>query len=77
VPTTVTDGHDALLVPPKDAPALARAIERVIEEVDLRRTLIRNGLSEARKQTLGRFIATVLRELKATPSEERAAIPQE
>jgi glycosyltransferase involved in cell wall biosynthesis len=63
VPTTVTDGFDALLVPPKDSQALALAIERVIRDGDLRRALIRNGLAEARKQTLERFIATVVREL--------------
>ena len=63
VPTTVTDGFDALLVPPKDSRALALAIERVIRDGDLRRALIRNGLAEARKQTLERFIATVVREL--------------
>ena len=77
VPSTVTDGHDALLVPPKDASALARAIERVIEDGELRRALIRNGLMEAHQQTLDRFIATVLKELNANASLERAAIPQE
>jgi glycosyltransferase involved in cell wall biosynthesis len=30
VPSAVTDGYDALLVPPQDAPALARAMERLI-----------------------------------------------
>jgi len=77
VPTTVTDGYDALLVPPKDARALARAIERVIGDAQLRRALIRNGLLAARKQTLNRFIATVLRELNANMDAERAAVPQE
>ena len=63
VPSTVTDGLDALLVPPKDPRALALAIERVIRDGDLRRALIRNGLMAARKQTLKRFTATVVREL--------------
>jgi len=66
VPTTVTDGFDALLVPPKDPQALALAVERVIRDEDLRRALIRNGLAAARKQTLGRFIGTVVRELNTT-----------
>ena len=77
VPTTVTDGCDALLVPPKDARALAHAIERVIGDGDLRRMLIRNGLSAARAQTLDRFIATVIRELRTDAPAERAAVPQE
>ena len=77
VPTAVTDGYDALLVPPKDARALARAIERVIGDGGLRRSLIRNGYAAARKQTLDRFISAVLRELNANARAERAAIPQE
>ena len=77
VPATVTDGYDALLVPPKDALALSRAIERVIGDGELRRALIRNGLLMARKQTLNRFIATVLRELNGNMDAERAAVPQE
>ena len=77
VPTTVTDGYDALLVPPKDARALARAIERVVGDGELRRMLIRDGLMAARKQTLDRFIATVVRELNADVFADRAAVPQE
>lgn len=77
VPTTVTDGYDALLVPPKNSRALARAIERVIGDGDLRRALIRNGLRAARKQTLDRFIAAVLSELKTNVPADRAAVPQE
>jgi glycosyltransferase involved in cell wall biosynthesis len=77
VPTVVTHGYDALLVPPKDAQALARAIERVIRDGELRRALIRNGLLAARKQTLDRFIATVLRELNPSVSVDTAAVSQE
>ncbi len=77
VPTTVTDGYDALLVPPKNARALARAMERVIGDGELRRAMIRNGLMAARKQTLDRFVAVVLRELNSDASAERAAVPQE
>jgi glycosyltransferase involved in cell wall biosynthesis len=76
VPTTVTDGYDALLVPPKNARALASAMERVIADGDLRRTLIRNGFHEARKQTLEQFIAAVLQELDAGFQEQHATIQQ-
>jgi glycosyltransferase involved in cell wall biosynthesis len=77
VPTTVTDGYDALLVPPKNARALALAIERLMDDGELRRMLIRNGLMAARKQTLDRFIAVVLRELNTNAPAERFAVPQE
>jgi len=77
VPTTVTDGYDALLVPPKNARALALAIERVMDDGELRRMLIRNGLMAARKQTLDRFIGVVLRELNTNAPAERTAVPQE
>ncbi len=77
VPTTVTDGYDALLVPPKDARALARAIKRVARDTELRRALIRNGLMAARNQTLDRFIDTVLRELRTKVHAGRMAVPQE
>ena len=77
VPTTVTDGFDALLVPPKNSAALARAMEQMTGDAELRRTLIRNGLLAARKQTLDHFINTVLRELNANTDPETAAVPQE
>jgi len=77
VPAAVTHGYDALLVPPKDARALARAIERVIGDGELRRAMIRNGLLAARQQTLNRFIAAVLWELNAHAPAERAAMAQD
>lgn len=55
VPDTVADGYDALLVPPKDPAAMARALERVIGDGDLRRALIRNGRESARHLTVERF----------------------
>jgi glycosyltransferase involved in cell wall biosynthesis len=73
----VTDGYDAILVSPKDPRALALAIERVIFDGELRRYLIRNGLNAARKQTLGRFISTVLRELNSNVPADGATVPQE
>lgn len=64
VPSTVRHGFDALLVPPRNPEALAQAIERIIRDGEIRRQLIRNGWSAARRQTLERFIATVRRELE-------------
>jgi hypothetical protein len=56
---------------------LALAIERLMDDGELRRMLIRNGLMAARKQTLDRFIAVVLRELNTNAPAERFAVPQE
>ncbi len=39
----VNDGEDGLLVPTEDAPALARAIGRVIDEPDLAKRLVKAG----------------------------------
>ncbi len=77
VPSTVTHGYDALLVPPKNPGALAGAIERLIGDGELRRSLIRNGYAAARGQTLGRFVAIVRRELESGFEPSAAAVPQE
>ena len=77
VPSVVTDGLDALLVPPKDPRALAQAIERVVRDGELRRSLIRNGLASARNQTLECFIDTVRMTLETSLETGVAAIPQE
>jgi len=77
VPSSVTDEYDALLVPPKDSTALAKAIERVILDGDLRRTLIRNGLESSRAHTLERFVAVVRGQLNGNPDAAAARVPQE
>ncbi len=64
IPTSVTDGHDGLLVPAKNPAALAAAIDRIITDGDLRRALIRNGLATARRLTVDRFVDTVVRVLE-------------
>lgn len=60
VPTVIENGIDGLLVPPKRCEPLARAIDRVIADGELRRSLMRNGLVRAREQTVDRFIERVL-----------------
>jgi glycosyltransferase involved in cell wall biosynthesis len=77
VPSTVTDGVDALLVPSKNPPALARAITRVIHDGELRRAIIRNGLASASLQTLAHFTDTVLHELGTTFEGGRATVAGE
>ncbi|MBM4017304.1 MAG: glycosyltransferase family 4 protein [Planctomycetes bacterium] len=63
VPTSVTDGADGLLVPPKDPAALARAVGRIIEDGRLRQSLIASGLQTARHMTLDRFVEAVVQQL--------------
>ena len=59
IPTSVTDGVDGLLVPPKDAVALAQALDRIIADGELRRSLLRNGMRSARGLTVHRFVSLV------------------
>lgn len=74
IPTCVEDGYDALLVPPRDSRALARAMEQIVRNGEFRRALIRNGFASARKQTLERFVRTVLRELKPSAATGTEAV---
>ena len=76
VPSSVTHGYDALLVPPKNSQALAQAIERLIRDGDLRRTLIRNGLESSHAYTLERFVGVVRRQLSRNPQEAAVRVPQ-
>jgi glycosyltransferase involved in cell wall biosynthesis len=77
IPTSVKDGYDALLVPPKNSDALARAIDRVIRDGELRRALIRNGLVSSRAHTLERFVGVVREQLVRNLAEAAARVPQE
>lgn len=77
VPSSVTDGFDALLVPPKNSDALAQAIERVIRDGELRRALILNGLVSSRAHTLERFVGIVREQLDRNPEAATAGVPQE
>ena len=76
IPSTVTDGVDAVLVPPRDAVALAAAIDRVIDDGDFRRALIRQGLTSARQQTLEAFVGLAHRELEADDRAVAALMTQ-
>lgn len=67
IPTSVTHMHDGVLVPPANAEALAGAISQLAEDGELRRALIANGLTTARKHTIGGFVAR-LESVMALPS---------
>ncbi len=59
-------GDAALLIPPGDAAAAARAVRRVAEEPALRERLIGAGLASARARTLEREVARVAAFLAAS-----------
>lgn len=52
IPSFLSDGETALLVPPGDVTALASAIERIVKDGDLRRRLSRNGRALMKDNTL-------------------------
>ncbi|HZI16710.1 MAG TPA: glycosyltransferase family 4 protein [Myxococcus sp.] len=71
------DGRDALLVPPRDAHALARAIARLLDDAALRERLARAALEEVRElyswQAVGRRIQGVYERLVGTAPDTRWA----
>lgn len=56
IPSSVKDGEDGILVPPKNSLALAEAIDKVIDDNSFRKKLISNGYKAAKKFTLERFV---------------------
>lgn len=69
------DGRDALLVPPRDADALAGAIARMLDDTALRQRLARTALTEVRElyswQAVGRQIQGVYADLTGTTPDTR------
>jgi glycosyltransferase involved in cell wall biosynthesis len=60
IPESITHGYDGLLVPPKDPAAMAQAIDAIIEDGNLRRRLIANGLRRATEFTVDRFVDRIM-----------------
>jgi glycosyltransferase involved in cell wall biosynthesis len=58
------DGESALIVPPNDAAAMARAIARYIDEPELRRRCICNAYETAGRHTCRAFIQQIMEHLK-------------
>lgn len=77
IPSIVRDGADGLLVEPKNAEALAAAVERLIDDGDLRRQIIREGYRLAETETAefqARRLATLIdRALHGQPLGAAAA----
>lgn len=56
----VTDGHDGLLVPPKNVKALKAALEKLARDENLRLELVRNGLETAERYDWKKVAVKVL-----------------
>jgi len=70
-PTSVTDGYDALLVPPKNSDALARAIDLVIPRWRTAAGIESATDVSSRAHTLERFVGEVLDQLMRIPQRQR------
>ncbi len=60
IPSSVDDGQDGLLVPPKDPAALAGAISRIINDSNLRHKLMSGGYRRADDLTVESFTDKLL-----------------
>jgi glycosyltransferase involved in cell wall biosynthesis len=74
----LADGENALIVPPRDVPAIRAALVRLIEDPDLRQSLVEKGFETAHSldweksaERMGKFLSGVLE--KATTRSPRAA----
>jgi len=63
IPTSVEDGKNGLLVAPGDSQALAKAIERMLTDDELRRNLIQEGLRGSSEHSLEHFAGQLVEEL--------------
>jgi glycosyltransferase involved in cell wall biosynthesis len=66
-------GDAALLIPPGDPDAAARALERLASDPDLRRRLVTAGIERLRGRTLEAQSALVARFLADAPSTTSSA----
>jgi glycosyltransferase involved in cell wall biosynthesis len=64
IPTSVSDGCDGLLVPPRDPQALAAAIRRVLDDSILRKGLIDEGLRRSADFSVEGFADQIAAELR-------------
>jgi glycosyltransferase involved in cell wall biosynthesis len=64
IPSSVEDGRDGLLIPPNDVGAIARAVQRMLDDEPLRQRLIAAGLDRSRAMTLEQFADDLVEELR-------------
>jgi glycosyltransferase involved in cell wall biosynthesis len=63
--TDVVDGREGLVVPERDGDAVASAIEKIVENRDLRKHLGANGTARIARESTGGFGASLVDLLKA------------
>ncbi len=60
VPTSIDDGKNGLLVPPKDPDAIADAIDCVVDDEELRRGLVEEGYEKVKAMTFDKFATKIV-----------------
>jgi glycosyltransferase involved in cell wall biosynthesis len=65
IPTSIHDGVDGLLIPPRDPVALSRALLDVALDAEIKKRLIAGGFERARRSTVEVFADAILAEAKA------------
>jgi glycosyltransferase involved in cell wall biosynthesis len=65
IPEYLTHKKDAYLIPPKSVKAVVEAIRTVIHSKDLRQTLIKNGMEQAKETTLPNQTKKLVAHLKS------------
>jgi glycosyltransferase involved in cell wall biosynthesis len=64
IPENLTDGENALLIPPHSTRMLTEAIEKIINNISLRQTIIKNGyalVNDATLEVQGERIVNILK----------------
>ena len=64
IPYTIKNGHNGILVPPKDSKAIANSILRIRDNENIRLNLIANGLRFAKENTLEHHVKEVFNFIK-------------
>ena len=65
IPTMLKDNHDCLMVDPGSSSQIAKAVERIINDEELRVSIIKNGIINSKKWTLESKSRDIFEDMKA------------